>query len=126
MMSPEHLPYFLSEEIYIISDREPLTEKKEQPVNLVPLPFAFFHDSKSKDELALLNKIITACKLDDFEIIDHLNHQDIPFNKAVIFISEASNFYDTQSNTLYSKPLSVLKNSQEEKGKLWGALQNFK
>ncbi len=91
--------------------------------------FAFIHQAKNEDELALLKKIIGACKLNEGDFV--ITETDAPgsYEKAVIFKESASIYYqptvENDSIVLYSKPLSVLYESKEEKGKLWGVLKGF-
>lgn len=91
--------------------------------------YAFFHNTDQPEELDLLNKVIAACKLDtsDFKVLKV--GQETAFEKAVVFTKSGPSYYKSTNHekgiVMYSQPLSVLANSKEEKGKLWGALQGF-
>lgn len=100
----------------------------EQPKEL---PFAVFHSSTNEQEVALLHKIIAACKLpaDEYQIFEKGFDKSVKFKKALVFVSEARAFYSPipykGSEFLCSKPLSDLNSNQQEKAKLWSALQKF-
>ncbi|MEO1255595.1 MAG: hypothetical protein AAFY41_12060, partial [Bacteroidota bacterium] len=55
--------------------------------------------------------------------------QSVKFKKALVFVPEAKAFYTPipykGSEFLCSKPLTELIKDQNEKAKLWGALQKF-
>ena len=104
-------------------------ETTEVPKSTPTIKFAFIHDTDRPEELNLLNKIIGACKLDNSEFNIFKTNEEIPFEKAVVFTTSASAYYQSSkietSEIMYSQPLHILINSKEEKGKLWGALQEF-
>ena len=107
--------------------KEPVQESE----TLEQLPFAVFHNSSNEDEIQLLQKIIDACKVppEDYKIFNSGFDQSIKFKKALVFVPEAKAFYTPipykNSEFLCSKPLSLLIQNQNEKAKLWGALQQF-
>lgn len=90
---------------------------------------AFIHDSNKAEELALLDKIVAACKLEAsiFKILRH--GEKIEYEKGILFTESTSSFYQAtesgHTQILYSRPLHVLMSSKEEKGKLWNALKEF-
>ncbi|WP_420318211.1 hypothetical protein [Ekhidna sp.] len=96
-----------------------------------PLPFAVFHTSHVPTENDLLHKIIEACKIpeDQYKIFSNGFDQAVKFKKALVFVPEAKAFYTPipykGSEFLCSKPLSLLAADQNEKAKLWTALQKF-
>lgn len=119
---------------------EPTKEEHHQESPHIPihqvaepeeLPFAVFHDSSNEAEIELLHKIISACKIpdDQYKIFSHGFDQAVKFKKALVFVPEAKGFYTPipykGSEFLCSKPLSLLSSDQNEKAKLWGALQKF-
>lgn len=95
------------------------------------IAFAIFHDSVNEEEIALLHKIITACNIpeEQYQIFNTGFDQSVKFKRALVFVPEAKAFYTPipykNSEFLCSKPLSYLTNDQNEKAKLWGALQKF-
>jgi len=95
------------------------------------IAFAVFHDSVNEGEIVLLHKIIAACNIPDehYQIFNTGFDQTVKFKKALVFVPEAKAFYTPipykNSEFLCSKPLSQLASDQNEKAKLWGALQKF-
>jgi hypothetical protein len=102
--------------------------EKEEPKEI---PLAIFHSSTNQAEMELLQKIIDACKVpkEDYTIFENGFDQSVQFKKALVFVPEAKAFYTPipykSSHFLCSKPLDILASNQEEKGKLWVALQKF-
>ncbi|WP_370089701.1 hypothetical protein [Ekhidna sp.] len=117
------------------TENEPKQESPAIPIHEVEepteIPFAIFHSSTDEDEIALLQKIIDACKVpaDDYKIFGNGFDQSVRFKKALVFIEKAKAFYSPipykGSEFLCSKPLTDLAKDQNEKAKLWGALQKF-
>jgi len=106
--------------------------KQEKPTKTTEeWPFAVFHSSSNEQELELLHKIIAACKVptSDYKIFDQGFDQSVKFKKALVFVPEAKAFYEpipyNGSEFLCSLPLAKLVQDQNEKAKLWGALQKF-
>lgn len=95
------------------------------------LPFAVFHTSHDPAENELLHKIIDACKVakEDYKVFSNGFDPAVQFEKALVFVPEAKAFYTPipykKSTFLCSKPLDVLAADQNEKMKLWEALQKF-
>lgn len=114
---------------------EPTQESPVIPIQEVEepteIPFAIFHSSTDEDEIALLQKIIDACKVpaDNYKIFGNGFDQSVQFKKALVFIEKAKAFYSPipykGSEFLCSKPLTDLAKDQNEKAKLWRALQKF-
>lgn len=110
-------------------------ESPEIPVHdLEPskeIPFAVFHSSNDASDIDLLHKIIDACKVpqDQYKIFGGGFDQSIHFKKALVFVPEAKAFYTPipykNSEFLCSKPLHHISGDNQEKAKLWGALQKF-
>lgn len=106
----------------------PIRQKEEEKETI---PFAVFHSSSNTEEMELLQKIIDACKIPEAEYIIYSKgfDQSVLFKKALVFVPEAKAFYSPipykGSQFLCSKPLSDLAKDQQEKGKLWVALQAF-
>lgn len=104
------------------------TRKKEVPKEI---SLAIFHSSTNLAEMELLQKIIDACKVptEDYTIFENGFDQSVQFKKALVFVEEAKGFYTPipykNSHFLCSKPLAMLAQDQQEKGKLWVALQKF-
>lgn len=109
----------------------PTRKKEEVKDEPKEIPLAIFHSSTNQEEMALLQKIIDACKVptEDYTIFENGFDQSIQFKKALVFVPEAKAFYTPipykKSHFLCSKPLADLTNDQQEKGKLWVALQKF-
>lgn len=95
------------------------------------LPFAIFHSSTNEDEIALLNKIIAACNVDEanYSVFNNGFDRSVNFRKALVFVDKAKAFYTPipykESEFLCSRPLSVLMTTQSEKALLWKAIQQF-
>lgn len=108
-----------------------IPEMKTQEEVVTEIPLAIFHDSTNPAEMELLQKIIDACKVpsDDYVIFKNGFDQSVKFKKGLVFVPKAKAFYTPipykNSHFLCSKPLSDLANDQQEKGKLWVALQRF-
>ena len=137
-MENEHLNLFIDEEVFILnenSEPSPKKEKKDevtevkQEVKKPKIKFAFIHNSDSKDELELLNKIIEACKISPEDFYIGSDDSMVDFSKAVYFKESKNEYYEVQSegprSLIYSKPLSVLQSSKDDKAKLWAALKAF-
>ena len=105
-----------------------LIQEIEEPEEI---PFVVFHDSTDPTDQELLQKIIDACKLpqDQYKVFGAGFDQSVQFRKALVFVPEAKVFYTPvpykDSEFLCSKPLTDLAKDQNEKAKLWGALQKF-
>lgn len=110
-----------------VHHEEPAAAKIEERI----IPFAVFHEASEPSEVALLQKIIAACKLenDHYQVFANGFNKEVKFHKALVFIPEAKAFYIPipykDSQFLCSKPLSLIANDVQEKAKLWGALQQF-
>ncbi|MBC6401624.1 MAG: DNA polymerase III subunit psi [Ekhidna sp.] len=95
------------------------------------IPLAIFHDSSSEPDLQLLQKIIDACKLEKetYTIFGSGFNKELKFDKALVFVAKSKTFYEPipyrEGQILCSKPLGQISNDQQEKAKLWGALQKF-
>jgi len=98
---------------------------------LSPLSLAIFHESTSEADIQLLQKIISACKLetDSFEVFANGFNKEVKFEKALVFVEKSKAFYEPISyqdgQILCSKPLHQIAVNQGEKAKLWAALQKF-
>ena len=106
-------------------------KQEKHPETPEEWPFAVFHSSSNEQELELLHKIIAACKVpnSDYKIFNQGFDQSVKFKKALVFVPEAKAFYEpipyNGSEFLCSLPLAKLVQDQNEKAKLWGALQKF-
>lgn len=95
------------------------------------IPVAIFHETTSQADLALLDKIISACKLDHgtFQIMANGFSKEVTFQKALVFVEKSKAFYEPipyrDGQILCSRPLHQIAVDQGEKAKLWGALQQF-
>ena len=111
-----------------------------EPATMVPekvqvdertIPVAIFHESSDDSELELLQKIISACKLnpDSYQVFANGFNKEVKFHKALIFVASSKSFYTAipyqGSQLLCSKPLKEIAENQQEKVKLWGALKTF-
>lgn len=109
----------------------PVRKKEEPTEEPKKIPLAIFHSSTNQAEMELLQKIIDACKVpkEDYTIFENGFDQSVSFKKALVFVPEAKAFYTPipykNSHFLCSKPLANLASDQQEKGKLWVALQQF-
>lgn len=112
-----------------IATQQVTNEGSSNPAEVVPL--AIFHQSSTPDDLDLLKKILAACKLapGTYQVFDNGFDKEIPFKKALVFIEKAKVFYEAvpykQSQILCSKPLNEVAGNQQDKAKLWNALQAF-
>lgn len=122
MIETEHLHLLIDEEVYLIPE-------KQESEGVTQTPFAFFHTSKSKEELELLMKIIGACNLDKFDVFDHQELERVKFSKAIVFTSDSDYYYQVQgtetASIIYARSLSVLLESVDDKAKLWKALKEI-
>lgn len=115
-------------------------KKVVEPAAVVPekvqveertIPVAIFHESSDDSELDLLEKIISACKLesDSYQVFANGFNKEVKFHKALIFVASSKSFYTAipyqGSQLLCSKPLKEIAENQQEKVKLWGALKTF-
>lgn len=115
-------------------------QKVAEPATVVPekvkveedtIPVAIFHESSDDSELELLQKIISACKLepDSYQVFANGFNKEVKFHKALIFVASSKSFYAAipyqGSQLLCSKPLKEIAQNQQEKVKLWGALKTF-
>ncbi len=95
------------------------------------IPLAIFYETTSDEDIQLLEKIIAACKLrsESYEVFNEGLQKDIAFEKALVFVAQAKQFYTPidyqESQILYSKPLNILAQNKQEKATLWGALRAF-
>lgn len=104
--------------------------KVERPIEQI-IPFAVFHESTNEEEIALLQKIIDACKLNpnEYQVFANGFNKEVKFKKALVFVPTAKAFYEPipyqKSEFLCAKPLNQIVGNQKEKAKLWKALQAF-
>lgn len=140
-MDVSDLHLFITEDLYLIREKKAAvttapTERNDPAVlpgeqKSAPIPLAIFHASDDKEDRALLDKIIQACKLSDgdFQLFDGGFDKEISFEKALVFVAEAQTYYEPvkyqNSQILCARPLSEIATNKEEKSKLWGALQTF-
>jgi hypothetical protein len=138
MMENEHLHLFIDEEVFILNENlARSSEKKEihpktetnKEIEKPKIKFTFIHNSDSKEELGLLNKIIEACKISPADFYIGTDDSSIDFLKAIYFKESNNECYIVKSggsrSFIYSKPLSVLQSSKDDKAKLWAALKAF-
>ena len=129
-IAPEESEKEVPEETPKIPELQPIREEVAPPVQK-PIPLAVFHESDNDAEIGLLQKIINACKIpeENYQVFANGFNQEVLFDKALVFVAKAKAFYAPipykGSQFLCSKPLSVLINDQQEKAKLWAALQKF-
>ncbi len=150
-MKTEHLHLLIHEEIYSINSLSSISSpieaessnlgeqpnqetKSDEGITETPLiPVGFYHTSNDPSELRLLKKIIDACKIDSatYQIFGN-GLQKYVSKKAIVFTSENIPniiFYQSirqnEMEILYSRPLTALMQSQEDKAKFWKALQTF-
>ena len=106
-------------------------EARDENPNERVVPLAIFHESSSEPDLELLQKIIEACKLekDSYTVFGNGFNKTSKFRKALVFVAKATIFYEPipyeESQILCAKPLSQISSDQQEKKKLWQALQKF-
>ena len=92
---------------------------------------AIFHSSSSEADVVLLEKIIAACKLEEgsYQVYADGFDKEVIFQKALVFVASAKAFYEPvpyqESLILCSRPLPEIGANQQEKAKLWAALQKF-
>ena len=114
-----------------VEETPPIPQVKvEKPIEQV-IPFAVFHESSNEAEIELLQKIIDACKLNpaDYQVFANGFNKEVKFKKALVFVPQAKAFYEPipyqDSQFLCAKPLDQIAGNQQEKAKLWKALQAF-
>ena len=114
---------------------KPVAGPEVPPTPKVPvtptLPFGFYTLRLQPAEKELLNKIIAACKIPttDYKVFED-GPQHLRSKKAVVFVDEPKEspyqpIKKGQTEVIYSKSLSTLMHSQDDKMKLWGILQPF-
>ncbi|MDE0471607.1 MAG: hypothetical protein OXH57_06670 [Ekhidna sp.] len=107
------------------------SEAEDENLNERTVPLAIFHESSSESDLELLQKIIEACKLekDSYTVFGNGFNKTLKFRKALVFVAKSTVFYEPipyqESRILFAKPLGQISNDQQEKKKLWRALQAF-
>lgn len=143
------LPYFINEPVYLVKEEsadqkvQEIAHKTKEPAqevnhtaNTIPqekpfVPYVFFASVATKEEQALLSKIMGACGLPEnqLSIRPPEDLDQVVFKKAVAFSEKGSNYYVIspygKGSILYSKPLSVLLNSVDDKRALWGKLKGY-
>lgn len=144
-MKDEHLHLLINEEIYALdssklkvdsgqseverNQTEVDSSRQSVQVSEESVEIVFIHDSTKPDELELLAKIIEACKLKDGTFQVAKSGAEPNCKKAIVFTDEAKVYYEIKAeenrHVLYSKTLRELKESTDEKGKLWNKLKEF-
>ena len=152
MIPEEHLPFFITEQLYILDDDQPVAppatpepaSTPQDPVNVASEPepeivqtleseVIVIHEPCSAEEMELLKKILSAVKvnLDQVLMIEGEPSNPLKYRRLIIFgqiTSESAGnaLYDTgNSSWLRSANLSTLAQSQEEKMRLWNALKTW-
>ena len=152
MIPEEHLPFFITEQLYILDDDQPVAppatpepaSEPQDPVNVASEPepeivqtleseVIVIHEPCSAEEMELLKKILSAVKvnLDQVLMIEGEPSNPLKYQRLIIFgqitaESAGNALYDTSNSSwLRSANLSTLAQSQEEKMKLWNALKTW-
>jgi hypothetical protein len=133
-MKREHLHLLINEEIFSIeSDQLKVGSGKTidtgQTDAISQVKIAFIHNTLNEEELVLLNNIISACKIESSDYQIMIADDVLSYQKAIIFTDSVTEYYipvtTETGEVIYSKPLKVLNDSKEEKGKLWNVLKDF-
>ena len=112
-------------------EEEIILETAKAETSETTIPVAVFHESTTENELDLLQKIISACKLepDTFQVYANGFNKEVKFKKALVFVASSKSYYTPipyqGGEILCSRPLVEIQNNQEEKVKLWSALKTF-
>lgn len=146
-MSDHFLPYFITEDLYLINEPK-TTYTKEQPEAVTsqeksipddPIkepkhhPIVVISGSMSAEDQTLLTKVLEAVsvKITDVHILENTAFlSGITFDKMLVFQQTKdkalySPAKSSQGEVLYSKPLAQLHTSREDKLLLWNALKNW-
>lgn len=126
-MQKEDLHLLINEEIYVIGEAQHKQGSSSSVDNTNIVPVAFIHNTDDREELELLSKIIAACNLSSKDYKIFKEGEDEPFEKGIIFTESADIYYQVTTGpigqVINSKPLSILKDSKDEKTKLWEVLK---
>jgi len=124
---------FIHEELFLIDTKE---EKEEMSTDLntkKTYKLGVMVTNTSGEDEILLEKILSALKLDSSEILIATTYQSTKSNRWIVFAesfnleSTTLEFYQPckikETTFVLAQPLSKLHESQEEKQKLWNVLK---
>jgi DNA polymerase III psi subunit len=146
-MSSDYLPYFITEELYLVKENvpnEPVGKDNVEKPDSNPsteendIQTPIHHSiivvtgSISSEDHSLLTKVLEAVKVNigDTHLLTTAPEMHITFDKMMVFDDNATQArYEPsptkQGDVLYSRSLSSLHSSKEEKIKLWNALKSW-
>ena len=121
MINKEHIKHFITEDIFLVEEKEPEKVK-----------FLVACQSLNEEEKTLLEKILKAIGIseEEYELEVGSTKKITNYQKALIFAEKPfGEFYKVKdykgSEILSSKSLSQIKDSNQEKSKLWNALKSW-
>ena len=151
-MSDDFLPYFITEDLYLIKEtvqveksspsasattpqaETDVREVAEAPQLIAPkehYDIIVVTGAINEQDKVLLTKVLEAVAINitDAKLIAEAPNPTVSFAKMLVFNEGPSQLYTPskteQGEVLYSKPLSALHASREDKLQLWNALKSW-
>ena len=149
-MSSDFLPYFITEELYLVKDSTidpPQTEKIVEQSGIAPAPSPSTDAEKPVSihhpliivsapmntmDHSLLSKVLRAVNhhIDEVEIVETMPTAKVTFDKMLVFLPASNQplyqpYQTDQGEQLHAAPLSTFHDNQQEKLKLWNALKSW-
>jgi len=131
----EDFSNFIHEEIFIINEDVPTSSKVENSTSQESYKLGIVAGDLAEEEMVLLGNILDALKVEKKDILHGEEVQLEKSNRWIIFATSyvmnsvsLAHYKPTTIQTasvLLAQPLSMLRDSQEQKQKLWKALQEL-
>jgi len=131
----EDFSNFITEEIFILNEDTPTLSKVENPTIQESYKLGIVAGDIAEEEKVLLGNILDALKVEKEDILQGEEVQLEKSNRWIIFAtnyvmnSVSLEYYKPTTiqtaSVLLAQPLSMLRDSQEQKQKLWKALKQL-